>query len=47
MRPEGISVVTDFGDDLPSLLNPFGFATTIHLLPNTRPVLRVLESIAI
>ena len=47
MRPEGIAVVTDFGDDLPDLLRPLGFETTTHLLPPLSPVLRVFESRAV
>jgi hypothetical protein len=47
LRQEGSLVITDFGDDLPALLRPLGFATAVHHLPADEPVLRVYESVAI
>jgi ubiquinone/menaquinone biosynthesis C-methylase UbiE len=47
MRPQGIAVITDFGDDLPDLLRPLGFETDTHVLPAAAPVLRVFESRAV
>lgn len=47
LRPDGALVITDFGDDLPDLLRPLGFATIVHRLPSAAPVLRVHESLAV
>jgi SAM-dependent methyltransferase len=47
LRPEGALVITDFGDDLPDLLRPLGFETTVHFMPAAAPVLRVFESLAV
>lgn len=46
-RPEGIAVITDFGEDLAELLGPLGFETEVHLLPPAAPLLRVYESRAV
>lgn len=47
LRREGSLVVTDYGDDLPTLLRPLGFATLVHEVPELDPVLTVFESVAI
>ena len=47
LRPQGIAVVTDFGDDGPELLRPLGFETDVHLMPDHDPVVRVFESRAV
>jgi SAM-dependent methyltransferase len=46
LRPAGIEVVTDFGDDLPDLLGPLGFETTVRRSPKEQPVAWVFESLA-
>jgi SAM-dependent methyltransferase len=43
-KSEGISVVTDFGCDLPELLRAHGFETVVHEFPPGRPVTHVFES---
>lgn len=46
--PRGRSrVVTDFGEDLPELLRPYGFETLVHDFPREDPVTRVFETIAV
>ncbi len=47
LRPEGSLVVTDFGEDLPELLQSLGFETNVHHLPEAAPVLSVFESTAV
>lgn len=47
LRPEGIAVVTDFGDDLPVRLRAHGFETVVHGFPAHHPVTRVFESTAV
>lgn len=47
LRRSGIVVHTDFGDDLPQLLAPLGFQTTVHAFPREYPVARVFESVAV
>jgi SAM-dependent methyltransferase len=47
VHPEGALVVTDFGDDLPTLLTPLGFETRVQLLPANRPILTLYESVAV
>jgi len=47
LRSKGALVITDFGNDLPDLLRPLGFETTVHRMPATAPVLQVFESVAV
>lgn len=47
LRPQGIAVRTDFGDDLPKLLDKYHFRTVVHELPAHRPVAKVFEAVAI
>jgi len=47
LRPEGIVVITDVGDDLPDRLKEVGFKTVVHRLPPSSPVLEVFESLAV
>ena len=47
LRSEGSLVVTDFGEDLPALLEPLGFETQVHHLPKAAPVLSIFESTAV
>ena len=47
IRREGIVVCTDFGDDLPRLLDDHGFRTRVHEFPTGSPVARVYDSQAV
>jgi methyltransferase family protein len=47
LRRQGSLVHTDFGDDLPKLLAPLGFQTTVHAYPREQPLAYVFESVAV
>jgi SAM-dependent methyltransferase len=47
IRSDGALVVTDFGDDLPELLSPLGFNTTVLSVPAGDPILRIYDSVAV
>ena len=40
-------MVTDFGDDLPALLDPIGFRTHVIEVPQGRPLLQIYDSVAV
>jgi SAM-dependent methyltransferase len=48
LRAEGVPVVTDFGDDLEELLQPFGFSVRVTRLPGgEQEVARVYDALAV
>jgi SAM-dependent methyltransferase len=47
LRAEGIEVRTDFGTDLPQLLEAYGFRSSVHAFPKGSPITRVFEALAV